>query len=154
MQRVDLVCDFFKDSSDPSSLRKRKSDKTTSIVASQKGMKSKVKSKIQKDEQGNIIFPVKISGNLTLVSPGEIKPLPAFQSDHNLFPVGYKSERIYQSMFEKGKKALYTCEILDGGDRPIFKVTSSEDPDNPIIRDTTTACWVHICKLIDNLAET
>jgi hypothetical protein len=123
-------------------------------LTSSKGMKSKVKSKIQKDDQGNIIFPVKISGNLTLVSAGEIRPLPAFQSDHNLFPVGYKSERIYQSMFEKGKKALYTCEILDGGDRPIFKVTSSEDPENPIIRDTTTACWVYICKLIDNLAET
>jgi len=56
-------------------------------------------------------------------------------------------------MFKKGFKAQYTCEILDGGDKPIYKVTSSEDPDNPIIRDSSTGCWVYICNKVNDLAD-
>jgi hypothetical protein len=61
-----------------------------------------------------------------------VKAGPNFHSEHNLFPIGYISIRTYSSMFKKGTKAEYTCEILDGGDKPIYRVTSSEDPDNPI----------------------
>ena len=76
-----------------------------------------------------------------------------YHSEHNLFPVGYKSVRTYSSMFTKGVKAKYTCEILDGGEKPIYKVTSSEDPDKPIIKDSSTGCWVHVCKKVNDMSE-
>ena len=46
-------------------------------------------------------------------------------------------------MFTKGKRCQYTCEILEGSDgKPLFKVTSEEDVDNPIIKNSCTGCWV------------
>lgn len=56
-------------------------------------------------------------------------------------------------MFNKGEKAEYTCEILDGGDKPIYRVTSSEDPDNPIERDSSTGCWVYVCKKVNDISD-
>ena len=47
-------------------------------------------------------------------------------------------------MFNKGVKCDYTCEILEGKDKPIYRVSSSEDPDNPIVRESSTGCWVYI----------
>jgi hypothetical protein len=148
--RIDSLCKFFNNVYVSSNLRKRKVEKGAN---KSRGVKKKPKSKVQKDENGNIIYPVKVSGSLTLIACGKVNPLPAYHSAHNIFPVGYISERSYASIFERGKKCLYRCEILDGGEKPIYKVTCSEDPQNPIIRDTSTGCWVHICKLVDGLAE-
>lgn len=61
--------------------------------------------------------------------------------------------RNYYSMFNKGEKAEYTCEILDGGDKPIYRVTSSEDPDHPIEGDSSTYCWVTICKKVNDISD-
>jgi hypothetical protein len=145
-----MLCQFYKNLYESSNLRKRKAEKGT---GRSKPSKKKLKSKVQKDADGNIIYPVKVSGSLTLIACGKVNPLPGYHSAHNIFPVGYISERLYASIFERGKKALYRCEILDGGEKPIYKVTCSEDPTNPIIKDTSTGCWVHICRLVDGLAE-
>jgi F/Y-rich N-terminus len=66
--------------------------------------------------------------------PAEVKGGIHYHSEHNLFPIGYISIRTHASIFHKGQKAEYTCEILDGGDKPMFRVTSSEDPEHPIER--------------------
>ncbi len=44
---------------------------------------------------------------------GYINTNPSFHSEHNLFPVGFKTVRIYNSMFNKGVKCEYTSEILE-----------------------------------------
>ena len=49
--------------------------------------------------------------------------------------------REHQSMFNLQNRTEYTCEILDGGAKPQYKLTSSEDVEHPIIRDSSTACW-------------
>ena len=54
-------------------------------------------------------------------------------------------------MFKLGERALYTCEILDGGLKPQYKLISNEDPDNPIIRDSSTGCWIAVCNKINIL---
>lgn len=62
--------------------------------------------------------------------------------------------RNYASMFYQGQRADYTCEILEGGDgRPIYRVTSSEDPENPIVRDSSTGCWVYVCSKVNERAN-
>jgi hypothetical protein len=50
-----------------------------------------------------------------------------------------------------GAKADYTCEILDGGEKPMFRVTSSEEPDNPIVKESTSGCWLEFAKKIEVL---
>lgn len=78
---------------------------------------------------------------------GHIKVDPYYHTEHNLFPVGYKSVRSYYSMKYPGIKCDYICEILEGHDRPMFKVTNTEDIDNPIIKSDPTECWNYIYEI-------
>lgn len=54
-------------------------------------------------------------------------------------------------MITQGARCNYTCEILDGGSKPLYRVTPSDDPDNAITRDSSTGCWIDICKRITQL---
>jgi hypothetical protein len=40
---------------------------------------------------------------------------------------------------------------LDGGEKPMFRVTSSEDPDNPVVKESTSGCWLEFAKKIEVL---
>ncbi len=78
---------------------------------------------------------------------------PNYHTTSNIFPIGFKSIRLHASMLELGQRAEYTCEILDGGDKPHFRVTSSEDPDNPITRESTSGCWLEFAKKIEEIQK-
>ena len=109
-------------------------------------LKKKVKVEIKRDENNNIIFPLQINNSLKLLSTGTISTNANYHSEHNLFPIGFKSIRTHYSIFKKGQKCEYLNEILEGSDnKPLYRVTCSEDPDNPIIKDSSTGCWVYIC---------
>ena len=107
---------------------------------------------IQRDQNGNIIYPIIINNNLKVLNLGTIiYDNKNFHSEKNIFPVGYKSVREYQSMFNLKNRAEYTCEILDGGNKPQYKVTCNEDIEHPIIRDSSTGCWSYIVSAINEL---
>jgi hypothetical protein len=53
-------------------------------------------------------------------------------------------------MVNPGGRCQYLCEILDGGSRPLYKVTPIDDQENPIIRDSSTGCWIEIYKRIND----
>jgi hypothetical protein len=91
--------------------KRRKCDKTY-----RDDIKKKLKFEISRDEEGGIIFPLQINTSLKLLNIGTINVNPAYHSEHNLFPVGFKSVRTHSSMFYKGKRSEYTCEILEGKD--------------------------------------
>lgn len=79
---------------------------------------------------------------------------PNYHSEHNLFPIGFSTIRVYSSMKVKGVKVEYTNEILEGKEgKPLYRVTCSEDPDNPIIRESSTGCWVYICTRVNDLQD-
>ena len=107
---------------------------------------------VRKDANGNIIYPVIISNNLRILNLGTIVyDNKNYHSEKNIFPIGYKSVREHTSMFSLDRRAEYTCEILDGGQKPQYKVTSSEDPEHPIIKDSSTACWSVVGNAINKL---
>jgi hypothetical protein len=54
-------------------------------------------------------------------------------------------------MFEMGKKCSYLNEILDGDDKPKFRVTPKDRPDRFIEMNSSSACWMHICKEVRKL---
>ncbi|CAD8077937.1 unnamed protein product [Paramecium primaurelia] len=145
LNRIEQLCSFFKKIRDQTNI-KRKPE-----------LKDDQQKKIKPNTNGGlneIQLPYQVSTSLKLVSLGRIIPSPAYHSEHNLFPVGYKSIRTHASMFTKGKRCQYTCEILEGSDgKPLFKVTSEEDVDNPIIKNSCTGCWVHIYNKINELQE-
>ena len=66
---------------------------------------------------------------------------PAYHTRRFIYPVGFLSERSYASYRQPGTKTVYTCEVLDGGVRPEFKITVSDDMDNPIVAADPTAAW-------------
>ena len=74
-----------------------------------------------------------------------------YHSQRNIFPIGFKSMRTHLSMHVIGGRADYLCEILDGGDKPMFKVTPSEEPDKPIIKESSSGCWLEIVRKIEDL---
>lgn len=100
-----------------------------------------------------ITFPVNVSGSLKLLSLGKVSLLPFYHTEHNIYPIGFKTVRTYSSIFHKDRKAEYTCEILDGGEKPMYRLTNSEDPTNPITRDSSTGCWIQICKRVNELSS-
>jgi len=116
--------------------------------------RKKAKFQLNKDSDGNIIYPLKINNTLTLLNLGKICLLPGYHSEHNLFPVGFKSKRVYASMNTLGEKAIYTCEIFKGkNNKPVYTICSSEEPDITITRFSCTGCWVYVCKRVNNLKE-
>jgi hypothetical protein len=54
-------------------------------------------------------------------------------------------------MIYPNRRCDYICEILDGGNGPLYKVTCSDDPDNPIIKDASSSNWIDIHKKINEL---
>ena len=69
---------------------------------------------------------------------------PLYHTEKNLFPIGFKSLREHNSQIRLGERTLYTCEILDGGSKPLFKVTPGDDEENALTRESSTGCWVSI----------
>ena len=107
---------------------------------------------VQRDQDGNIIYPIIINNNLKILNLGTIiYDNKNYHSEKNIFPLGYKSVREYQSMFNLQNRTEYTCEIIDGGTKPQYKVTCKDDIEHPIIRDSTTACWSYIVNKINEL---
>ena len=68
--------------------------------------------------------------------------------------MGYVSLRTHASMMVKGGKCDYTCEILEGNQgKPLFRVTSEEDPDHPIVRESCSGCWLYVCEKVNQLSD-
>ena len=108
---------------------------------------------IEKDDKGKLIFPISVSPSLTILDIGKIDSRPNYHSEKNIFPIGFKSVREHPSMINPKERGYYTCEILDGGDKPIFKLTSHDDSSNPIIKDTCTGCWIVVCNRINDIQK-
>ena len=69
----------------------------------------------------------------------------------NITPIGFKSERLYTSFVHPNRRCVYTNEVLDGGEMPLFRVTCADAPDEPIVRTSSSACWKEIGERIKSL---
>ena len=107
---------------------------------------------LERDLEGNIVYPINVSPALKILNLGVVEyERPAYHSEKNLFPVGWKSVREATSMFKIGERERYICEILDGGQKPLFKVTPESDPKNPLISNASSGVWIEICKRVNEL---
>jgi len=95
------------------------------------------------DSNGDVIYPITINAGLQILNLGRIEAdRPNYHTEKNLFPIGFKSLREHSSMYKLGERIFYTCEILDGGNKPLFRLTPGNDKDNVIIKESCTGCWV------------
>ena len=151
LNRLNFLCEFFRDFSNGTKIKKKKDIIMSSDINPNKKKSTRVnliasnKLLMTRDEEGNIICPVNINSSLQILCFGKLEhEKTAYHTEKNLFPVGFKSVREHCSMFNIGERSLYTCEILDGGQKPLFKLTPHEDMENPIIKESCTGCWVLI----------
>lgn len=90
-------------------------------------------------------FPYRASGGVTILRIGRIKwDDEKYCSKSNLFPVGYVAERQSASYKTRPSRVTYRSEILEGREGPIFRVTASDDPDNPFVARSATNSWTAV----------
>ena len=107
---------------------------------------------LERDLEGNIIYPIVVTPQLKILNLGLVDyERPAYHSEKNIFPIGWKSVREGTSCFNINKREKYICEILDGGQKPLFKVTPMSDPENPLISNASSGVWIEICKRVNEL---
>jgi len=157
LRRLEHICFFFKNLL-PKYKKIYEKEKQTKQANLETGVtkidlkKKFTKINLQRDLEGNIIYPIQVNPSLQILNLGVVEyERPSYHSEKNIFPIGWKSVREGTSMFQMGKRDTYICEIFDGGQKPLFKVTAGEDPDNPIIQNSASGVWIEICKRINEL---
>lgn len=148
--RLQYLCEFYRSISNIHKSKKKRApdeltfDENGQIQAPTKKIKLS-KFVIPKDEDGEIVYPIVINNSLTILNLGYIETeRSAYHSGRNIFPIGFKSIREHSSMFRAKERMQYLCEILDGGMKPLFKVTPMQDSeqleDQSILRESCTGC--------------
>jgi len=134
-----------------------KSKKRSGTSSETKANKGSVLENIKKytpaprDENGNLSFPIQL-GVLTVYNLGKVVWDKAdFHSAKYIWPVGYKSERLCPSTLDPEQRVGYISEIIDVDNKPMFKVTPTDCPDNAVIASTPTSAWTDILTRINNL---
>ncbi|KAJ1893518.1 hypothetical protein LPJ66_005708 [Kickxella alabastrina] len=86
---------------------------------------------VARDSSGNPLMPMVLRDHhgqdeIRIHSLGQVNPADAYHTSRYIWPVGFRSTRMYPSM-QDGQPTVYTSEILDGGDMPVFQVTAKDD---------------------------
>ncbi|KAI7901653.1 F/Y-rich N-terminus-domain-containing protein [Cokeromyces recurvatus] len=96
---------------------------------------------IEKGPDGKYILPAEVD-SWTVLSLGKvIWDKAAFHNQRYIYPVGYRVKKWYRSMVDPHSDTQYTCEILDGGDEPIFQLTADDNPNECWRGPTPTTVW-------------
>ena len=167
LSRVHQICEFFRNisnlqkSSKKSESKKRKTQEDYSYDENGQIKTKKIKTSkfnVPRDADGSIVYPIVINNSLTILNLGDIDlNRPNYQSGRNIFPIGFKSIREHSSIFHAKERIEYLCEILDGGPKPLFKVTPMQNraplEEHAILRDSCTGCWIVICNKVNELQK-
>eukprot|EP01125_Pyxidicula_operculata_P004888 TRINITY_DN1811_c0_g3_i2.p1 TRINITY_DN1811_c0_g3~~TRINITY_DN1811_c0_g3_i2.p1 ORF type:complete len:1367 (+),score=527.34 TRINITY_DN1811_c0_g3_i2:253-4101(+) len=127
------------------------SKRKANVLGESGGPSSKRHKKIdvRRDEAGNIIFPLDV-GVLSIAALGIVSDKKNYHNEKYIWPIGFKSTREYTSTIDVTKRCTYTCEILDGGDKPIFKITPSDDVANAVSANSSSSAWKQIIDRINS----
>jgi hypothetical protein len=77
------------------------------------------------------------------------RDFPKFHKKSYIYPIGFTSTKSWLSSVDPTKKCEHTCEIIDDGDRPMFRVTASDRPLSPITKTTPGGAWNAIKKRVN-----
>lgn len=95
----------------------------------------------KQDATGAFILPLDVSGT-TVLSLGTVEwQREAFHSKAYIWPIGFHTVRRFVSLRDVESKVDYHCEIIDGGTKPLFRVSPSDAPDEAVTEPTATAAW-------------
>ena len=103
------------------------------------------------------------AGVVTVLSLGEVKNAPNFFTKKNIFPVGFKSSRLYTSIYHlecvssrvviSSEKIKYISEIREGPSSPVFVVYPEVDPSLVFEGTSASGAWKKVLLRINDLRE-
>ncbi|KAI8324543.1 hypothetical protein GQ54DRAFT_296056 [Martensiomyces pterosporus] len=107
---------------------------------------------LRHDKDGNLIFPIVVGrgqDEVRIHDLGKVKWEPeTYHTSRYIWTVGFKSTRVYPSMKDMSSKCVYTSEILDGGEMPVFQVTASDMADSPFRASSSSGVWKQILDIL------
>ncbi|KAL0481359.1 hypothetical protein AKO1_012723 [Acrasis kona] len=113
--------------------------------------KSKKNVQVERNQHGQVILPIQLGASLTIHQLGQVVyDRPNYHTDKYIWPIGFKSTRLYSSVKDPNEKCLYTCEIMDGGESPVFVLTAQDDHES-IKGSSATAVWTVVVKRINEM---
>ncbi|KAA0192146.1 Histone-lysine N-methyltransferase MLL3 [Fasciolopsis buskii] len=98
-------------------------------------------------------------GSVYLQSVGQLLPHQIesgyFHARRYIYPVGFRSTRIYWSMRRPKSRARYVCEILESDGKPLFKITVIDKDFEDIVftHETCSGVWKCVLSKIEELRE-
>ncbi|KAI8642376.1 hypothetical protein BD408DRAFT_416686 [Parasitella parasitica] len=96
---------------------------------------------VERAKDGSYILPAEVD-SWTVLSLGTVVwDKAAFHNQRYIYPVGYRVKKWYRSMVDPHSDTQYTCEILDGGDEPIFQLNADDNPSECWRGPTPTTVW-------------
>ncbi|KAI8344481.1 hypothetical protein BC941DRAFT_408753 [Chlamydoabsidia padenii] len=96
---------------------------------------------VERDCNGRYILPVEVDSWTVLDLGTVVWDRVAFHNQRYLYPVGYCVKKWYRSMVDPHSDTQYTCQILDGGDEPIFQLEADDNPGEVWRGPTPTTVW-------------
>ncbi|OBZ88244.1 Transforming growth factor beta regulator 1 [Choanephora cucurbitarum] len=96
---------------------------------------------VDRAEDGSYILPAEVDSWTVLNLGTVIWDKAAFHNQRYIYPVGYRVKKWYRSMVDPHSDTQYTCEILDGGDEPIFQLNADDNPAECWRGPTPTTVW-------------
>eukprot|EP01028_Stygiella_incarcerata_P002276 TRINITY_DN14231_c0_g1_i1.p1 TRINITY_DN14231_c0_g1~~TRINITY_DN14231_c0_g1_i1.p1 ORF type:complete len:1121 (+),score=331.87 TRINITY_DN14231_c0_g1_i1:475-3837(+) len=100
---------------------------------------------------GKLGRPLGLGTTLTILCLGRICLREGFHNDRYIWPVGFRSMRLYYGIHDPEQKTEYISEIKDGGARvgPRFHVTLREDPSFSFVNTTPTRVWTEVVSAVN-----
>ncbi|KAF1800559.1 hypothetical protein FB192DRAFT_1436956 [Mucor lusitanicus] len=96
---------------------------------------------VERAKDGSYVLPAEVD-SWTVLSLGTVVwDKAAFHNQRYIYPVGYRVKKWYRSMVDPHSDTQYTCEILDGGDEPIFQLNADDNPSECWRGPTPTTVW-------------
>ncbi|KAG0167240.1 hypothetical protein DFQ28_005950 [Apophysomyces sp. BC1034] len=96
---------------------------------------------VKKDKRGEYILPAEVDSWTVLDLGKVVWDRAAFHNQRYIYPVGYRVKKWYRSMVDPHSDTQYTCQILDGGDEPIFQLDADDNPGEVWRGPTPTTVW-------------
>ncbi|RCH81684.1 hypothetical protein CU098_003296, partial [Rhizopus stolonifer] len=96
---------------------------------------------VERAVDGSYILPAEVDSWTVLNLGTVVWDKAAFHNQRYIYPVGYRVKKWYRSMVDPHSDTQYTCEILDGGDEPIFQLNADDNPTECWRGPTPTTVW-------------
>lgn len=120
-------------------------------VPAMKRSTSSLIKEIKYGEDGLPILPLKV-GVVTLLSLGVINYTNSlYHTTKHIFPVGFKTSRLYPSTVKSNNQAVYTSSILEGDNGPLFTIEADDAPGKVWSGPSMSNVWLQVAKGKQNL---